>query len=793
MIHTTNRSLPLRAAISMLLAPVTLMAQEAVGPGTTLEEITVTASKRSESMQDVAVSMTAVSQEQLDGMGVNNFEDFARTQASLGYTSVGANKLKLIVRGLSEGPPENTDYQIQSTVGIYIDETPVTSAVATPDLHILDMERIELLRGPQGTLYGAGSMGGTLKLVTNKPNLADFTARVEATYAAIDGGDNDFEVSGVANAPLGDKNALRLVAYTKEDGGFIDNTATGEENWNTIETTGGRASWLLQPTDDWSILATYMHQRVEVGGRNRMEPELGDLKFYGPGPDSQEDTVDLLGLTINYSGLGFADVVSATSYYEGHNDFFFDWSDVGYVAAEPLFFFTGTEPIVWQHIDQTYEVISEEIRFVSKGDGALRWTAGVFIDSEKTGYEQTVWADDLATLMSITPLGAASVQPGGVAYVGDDIIYYSDSNDHKVEQVALFGEFTYAFSDKWSATIGARYFRVDTETSGRSVGAQNIITGGAAAAAEARLIEQGLSPTPAQILAEVFSTTGLVDSSATGSDDGVNPKVGLEFRPNDDLLTYATASKGYRTGGVNGGMAVSFGAPQTFGPDSLWNYELGFKSTVLDGRMTLNASVYYLDWSDIISVGGVNGFRYRVNGGKASVKGSELDIALQATSHWYFRAGVAYNDSQLDENICSNLISDAPCTPESTDLVGLKGDQLVGSADLSYTAGVQYENQLTGTLAWRAALDFQHVGKSFDRYESMPDVQEQGDYDQTNLRFTLMSDSGWELALFGKNLTDERGVTNATYVQGNLNPSQDWLRWSIIRPRTYGITARYSF
>lgn len=792
MSHKPRRSLPLSAAISVLLAPAAVLSQEA-GQLNTLEEITVTASKRSESLQDVAVSVTAMSEAQLDGLGVNNFEDFARTQASLGYTSVGANKLKLIVRGLSEGPPENTDYQIQSTVGIYIDETPITSAVATPDLHIIDMARIELLRGPQGTLYGAGSMGGTLKMVTNRPRLDGFSARAEATYATIDGGDNDYEVSGVANAPLGDKNALRLVAYSKEDGGFIDNTATGEADWNTIETSGGRLSWLLQPNENWSVLATYMHQSVDVGGRNRMDPELGDLQFYGPGPDSQKDTVDLFNVTIDYSGLGFADVVSATSYYEGRNDFFFDWTDVGYVAAEPLFVFTGTEPLVWQRIDQTYEVISEELRLVSKGDGRLTWTTGLFVDSEKTSYEQTVWANDLETLMSITPLGSASVQPGGVAYVGDDVIYYADSNEHTVKQAALFGELTYAFSDKWSATLGARYFWVDTETTGRSFGAQNIITGGASAAAQARLIERGVEPTPAAIMAEVFSTTGMVDGAEEGTDDGVNPKFSLQYRPNDDLLTYATMSKGYRTGGINGGMAVSFGAPATFGPDSLWNYELGLKSSLLEGRMTFNASVYYLDWSDIISVGGVNGFRYRVNGGKASVTGTEIDVAFQPTRNWYLRAGLAYNDSQLEENICSNLISDVPCTPESADLVGLKGDQLVGSADLSYTAGVQYENQLTSTLAWRAALDFQHVGKSFDRYESMPDAQEQGDYDQINLRFTLLSDSGWELSLFGKNLTDERGVTNATYVHGNLNPSQDWLRWSVVRPRTYGVTARYSF
>lgn len=779
---------------SLALVSTAASAQERGGrEEAVLEEVIVTATKRAESMQDVAVSMTAITGEALDDFGVSNFEDFARTLASLNYTSAGANKLKLIVRGLSDGPPENADYQIQSTVGIYIDETPVTSAVATPDLHVLDLERIELLRGPQGTLYGAGSMGGTLKMVTNQPDLESFSGRIEGTYASIDGGDEDYDLSAVANIPLGDSNAIRLVGYTKKDGGFIDNVATGVENWNPIETAGGRFSWLFAPNEDWRITTTYMHQQADVTGRNRYEPELGDLLFYGPGPDSQKDTIDLLNLSVKYQGWGFADLVSSTSYYEGHNDYYFDWTDVGYVAAEPLFVFTGTDPLVWQHIDQTYEVVSQELRLVSKGEGRSTWTAGLFVDSEKTGYVQTVWADELATLMSITPLGSASVQPGGVAYLGENVIYFSDKNQQTVDQFALFGEYTYAFNDRWSGTVGARWFKVDIKNEGRSYGAQNMITGVATIAARERLIAAGIDPTPAAVAAEVFNSTGLVGGDVSASDDGINPRFGIEYRPGEDMLVYGLVSKGYRTGGVNSGLATGFGAPPTFGPDSLWNYELGMKTTLAQDRMTLNGAVYYLDWSDIISVGGINGFRYRINGGKASVVGAELDWAFQATPHWYFRAGAAYNDSQLEDNICSNLISTAECTPTSADVIGLKGDQLIGAPKFGATAAVQYDNQLTETLAWRALLDYQHVGESWDRYNSQPDAKPQGDYETLNLRLSLFTQNGWEFSVFGRNLTDERGVTNTTYVHGNINPAQEWLRWFVIRPRTYGVTARFAF
>jgi iron complex outermembrane receptor protein len=780
---------------SMLTVPVAATAQEQEEGARLLEEVVVTATKRAATMQDVAVSMSAITEEGLDNLGVSNFEDFARTMASLNYTASGPNKLKLIVRGLSEGPISAADYQIQSMVSIYIDETPITSAVATPDLHVLDLERIELLRGPQGTLYGSGSMGGTLKMVTNRPNMDGFSGRVEATFSDTSGGDNSYEISAVLNTPMGEKNALRFVAYTKEDGGFIDNTATGEDNWNTVETSGGRASWLLQPNEDWDILTTYMHQKADVVGKPRYDVELGDLLFYGPAPDGQNDTIDLVNLNIEYHGWKFADLVSSTSYYKGRNDHWFDWSAVGYGAAEPLFFFTGTEPIVWQNIDQTYKVMSQEFRLVSTGDGPLTWTTGLFFDEEETSYDQTVWADQLERLMLVTPdppFGPSSVQPGGVAYLGEDVIFYGE-NQHNVDQLALFGELTYAFNDKWSGTIGARWFQVDMKNDGWSIGAQNMITGVATTAAAARLIEAGIDPTPGAVFAEVLGSTGLVGGIVSDTDDGINPRFALEYRPTDSLLTYGLVSKGYRIGGVNSGLATGLGAPPTYGPDALWNYELGFKSTLAGGRMTLNGSIYYLDWSDIISVAGIEGFRYRINGGEASVTGAELSLEWQATDNWYFNAGLAYNDSQLEENICADFISGEPCTDNSSDLIGKKGDQLIGAPKLSYTAVIRYDDQLTETLDWRALLDFQHVGKSYDRYESSPNVHEQGNYDVVNLRLSLLTQTGWEFSLFGRNLTNERGIVDTQYLQGNINPGANWLRYTIIRPRTYGINVRYLF
>jgi iron complex outermembrane receptor protein len=757
-----------------------------------LGEITVTAQKRSESMQDVAVSMSALDELMLDDLGVSNFEDLARSIATLNFSSNGPNKFKIIVRGLSEGAPTESDYQVQSTVSIYIDETPITSAVATPDFHVLDLARIELLRGPQGTLYGAGSMGGTFKMVTNKPDLGKFGGKIDATYGSVSGGDQDYQLGLVLNIPMGEKNALRLVGYKKYDGGYIENTALGLEDWNTVDTTGVRLSWRFQPTEHLNLVTSYMHQEADVEGRNRYEPELGDLLFYGPIFETQNDTVDLFNFELDYDGWGFADLVSSTSFYEGVNDFVFDWSAVGFIAAEPLFVFTQTEPIVWQNIDQTFSVFAQEIRLVSKGDGPFTWTAGVFYSNEETSYDQWVWADQLERLMSITPLGPESVQPGGVAYLGDDVIFFG-VNKHNVDQLALFGELSYDFGAKWTGTVGARWFQVDMENEPISYGAQNMITGVANTAAIQRLIDAGIDPTPEAVFMEVISSTGQVGGSPTSdTDDGVNPRFGLEFRPSDRVLTYGLVSKGYRIGGVNSGLSAGLGAPPTYGPDSLWNYELGVKTTLAGGRATLNGALYYLDWSDIISVAGIQGFRYRINGGKASVTGAELDFQMVMTQNWSFRAGINYSDSQLGENICADFISGEPCTEDSPDLIGRTGDQLIMAPKLSYGAALQYDGRLSSTLNWRALLDFQHVGQSYDRYESMPNAQVVGDYDTINLRFSVLAHQGWEVSLFGRNLTDERGILATQFIQGNFAPIE-FFRWHVIRPRTIGLNIRYHF
>jgi outer membrane receptor protein involved in Fe transport len=327
-----------------------------------------------------------------------------------------------------------------------------------------------------------------------------------------------------------------------------------------------------------------------------------------------------------------------------------------------------------------------------------------------------------------------------------------------------------------------------------SVGAQNMITPAGPNAAAQRLIAAGIEPTPEAVLLEVLSTQGLVGGEpVSDTDDGVNPKFALEFRPSDKVLTYGLASKGYRNGGVNSGLSVSFGAPQNYGPDSLWNYELGVKSTLAGGRATLNGAVYYLDWSDIISVGGVSGFRYRINGGKASVVGAELDAAMLLSKNWSFNFGINYADSQLDENICNDFISGTPCTDDSPDLVGRKGDQLIGAPKLSYTAALQYDGRLSNTLDWRALLDFKHVGVSGNWYETNAFRRELGDYDVVNLRFSVLASQGWEVTLFGRNLTDERGRTSTQYVQGSFDPSREYLRWMVIRPRTIGVNMRYYF
>lgn len=719
-----------------------------------LEEIVVTATKRELGMQDVAIAISALSGENLENKGATDFESYARLLPGLSYVDAGSGKKKLTVRGLSDGT--EFDAQLQATTSIYFNDIPLTSGVSSPDLHMTDIARVELLRGPQGTLYGAGSLGGTLRIITNEPEQGEFSGKIDANYSATKSGDPSSTVNMMLNVPLTESLALRAVAYTKHDGGFIDyiHPRVSEKDANDIDTKGGRLSLAYEPNDELKVNASYIYQESDIDGKAWFNPG-NDLTINAAVKDQQRDKTQIYNFTVDYN-FGDVALYASSSYFSGDNDWVFEYSENAYLALKPIYDFSGIEPVSPHHFNEEFSIFAQEVRLQSVDDSNFQWTVGLFYQKDEVDHEQIVVVDNLGGLLNV--LGAlqpgisgALVAPGGPFYVGDEVVY-RNQNDFQIEQTAIFGEAYYDFNDQWSATIGLRAFETEISDVGSSRGIQNLLTG------------------------RVGTPPGLSTGSTQASENSVNPKFEISFRPDDDRMIYALASKGYRVGGSNSDIAAAAGAPSQYKSDSLWNYELGFKTQWMDNQLRLNGAVYYLDWSDIQTKSLLsNGFGYIDNAGSASITGFELEGAWQIDDIWSLDFGFDIKDAQLEEDYFSAGTQQ-----------GADGDNLQGVPSFSYNLAVNFDKDIGDSMALRGLIAYQYVDDSFMEYEFVAGPQHAiGDYGVLNANINLLINDDIEVGLFAKNLSDERARTTAINVREE--------RVFTIRPRTLGMNIKYRF
>lgn len=745
MLQTKKMILPL------IIASMTL---PAAGEGLQLEEVIVTATKRAVSMQDVPIAITALGTAALEKHSVSDFESFARLLPGLSYIDAGSSKKKLTVRGLADGA--EFDATLQATVAVYFNEIPLTSGVTVPDFHMFDIARVELLRGPQGTLYGAGSLGGTLRIITNKPNLEEFSGKLDTTYSNTSGGDNSSAVNLMLNIPITDNAALRAVAYTKHDGGFIDyiNPRVNESDANDTDTTGGRLDFRWEPSDDLSVNFQYMYQDLNADAKPWMSRTAGDLEVDASVKDQQNDETSIYNLTLEYQ-MENMDIFSSTTVFDGTNDWFFEYSENA-ARALPLFAPAGIEPVSPHHFNESFDIFVQEVRFKSTGGGAFQWIGGVFFQNEEVDHEQIVVVDRLDDLLDFAgiiglPVNGDLVRPGGLYDVGEQVVYRNQSVGER-EQLAVFGELSYEFSDMWSATFGARWFKTDSTGSGSSRGVQNALISGAAPPGT------------------------LVSPPASSSDKDIILKAEVSFRPNDQQMYYLLASQGYRQGGSNGDAAVQSGASRLYGSDSLWNYELGFKTEWADGRLRLNGAAYLLEWDDILKKGLLpNGFGYIDNAGKAEVLGFELEGSYQMTEWLSLDVGFDVKEAELKTDFIS-----------VGQVQGAKGDRLETVPRLSYSVSLHLDKNISSTVDLLGLLSYQYVGDSLMEFEEVATADDEiGDYGVLNMRLAARINEDLEVGVFANNVTDERAITTAV----NLSSS----RVFTIRPRTIGVNLRYNF
>ncbi|WP_175597175.1 TonB-dependent receptor domain-containing protein [Peristeroidobacter soli] len=702
-----------------------------------VEEVIVTATHREQSLSEVPIATTALTQDDLTRAGATRVQDVVRYSPGFSMTSAGANRERIAVRGISTSQGQ---FLQQATVGQFIDEIVTDSGAGsstTLDSRLFDVARVELLRGPQGTLFGSGSLSGALRVITNKPDLEAFHVTTEARGESIEDGELGGGVSGMLNVPLVQgRLGLRAVAYAHNEGGYVDNARLGQEDVNSEHVRGGRLIVAAQPVDRLSLQATLLYQNSKTFGgfASVVTPGLGAPVEEYKSIQSVNSRNELEFSAANFVGqvdLGFASLLSSTSYSERE----FTLTDDGtpyLTAISRLLGVPGglTTPTPALTPSSTHQ-FSQELRLASTGEQVLDWTVGaIYIDRDTRG-------------------GQWVVAPALTALVGSPNLYALDVQSSQSEQ-ALFGELSWDITSRFTATAGLRASRT-------SIGFDTIAAGYLATGSFTRV--------------NTFSGDKDVDT--------VTPRFALSYAFSDSARMYAQAAKGFRTGGPNATASTLLGIPSTYEPDSLWNYELGLKSHWLDRRIAFNAALYYIDWQDLQLGLARSGVAYTGNAGAAESYGVEIEAVWRMTSRWTLGSALFGGHAEVTE--------DVPTLTRPGGALGVRsGERLPATPEFTSTTYLEFRP----TAATTVRAEHGYVGASYvDFASSGPKL---GDYHLVNLRGTLRL-SAIDLMLYVDNLLNEDGRTTATLASSLAGQLLFPATAVQLRPRTVGFEARYEF
>jgi outer membrane receptor protein involved in Fe transport len=689
-------------ASAVLLADVGQALAETPAPdASSVEEVVVTAQKRTELLKNVPASVTAVTSSSLQDAGAAKLDDYVAKIPGLTVSNVSmANaSTQLTIRGVTTGVGGNP------TVGVYIDDSPFGASTLfggfiVPDLDPQDLARVEVLRGPQGTLYGAGSLGGLLKYVTAAPDPSHVFGRMEVDGSTVEGGDQGYGLRASANLPINDTLALRVSGYDRRDPGYVDNVLTGQDNINDTDAYGGRASLGWQINPDWKVRLSALYQHQEGAGPIvdydpvTFRPAFGDLNQSHPaGTGVDRQAIAAYNLEVEGRLGDFATITSATAYDRQRLHLNVDYSPVVTPAIAAIF---GV-PNVAAAIDQPVGVdkFVQEVRIASPAEDRLSWQVGGFYTHEHT--------TTTAAFVTTDPLSGAPV--GGFP------LLYNSHITSNFEEAAAFGDATYRFSRTFDITGGVRYSH-NTQHN--------------------RTVNDGLF------------NGGFSDIVGTSSDSSVTWLVNPRFHLNDDTMIYGRLATGYRPGGPNAGFP---GTPTSYGPDKVTNYELGLKSDLFDRRLSVELSAYWIDWKDI-QVQELSPFgSYIGNGPSAISKGFEAASTWRPVRGLQIYGDLAYQDAYVTQDFPSGGV------------VALNGDRLPFTPLWSGAIGGDYRFPLFARWDGQVGADWRHVGRTAGSFNN-PGIPrfEHPAYDVVDLRAGI-SDGRWSLMLFARNIGDERGQT----------------------------------
>ncbi|MFZ5704176.1 MAG: TonB-dependent receptor [Pseudomonadota bacterium] len=663
-------------------------------------EIIVTAQKRSENLQDVPVQITALGTATLERYNVSSFQDYQKLLTSVSFQSYQPGSTTVYFRGVASGGDGNHSGSLPS-VGVYLDEQPITTIGGTLDVHIYDVARIEALSGPQGTLYGASSQAGTIRIITNKPDTGGFAAGADAEINNVKKGGTGGKLEGYVNQPISENVAIRLVGFYQKDAGFIDNvpgtrsftsgvtinnTADVDKDYNTVESYGGRAALQIDLDDDWTVTPTFLYQKTKAKGFFGSDQQVGDLQVQHFGDEYRNDRFWQAALTVEGKIADF-DLTYAAAYLDREINQFSDYTDYA-VAYDILYAQTGGSFASYftnsagafidpsQHIlgNDRYKKHSQELRLASPSDKPFRVIGGLFYQRQTHAILQDY------QIFGLDPATSVNGFPGTIWL----------TNQKRVDRdYAAFGEVSYDITDSLTATGGLRVFKYDnslygffgfgTGYSGR--------TGVAACYRDANGAFLGpiIAGSPCTNLGEVSGNT-LKPKHAKG--DGTTHRLNLSWKVTPDALVYATWSRGFRPGGINRRATVP-----PYGADYLTNYELGWKLTTLDGKLRFNGAVFMEDWKKFqFSYLGANSFTEIRNGPDARIKGIEMDITARPIQGLTLVASGTYLDAKTRKNLCAADDPTGVCDPATgNSILTAKGSRLPITPKFKATGTARYD------------------------------------------------------------------------------------------------------
>jgi iron complex outermembrane receptor protein len=817
---------------SALLPVVAGAQQQANAPSTGLEEVIVTAQKRSANLQEVPFSVSSTSQDQIVNAGAQNLVDLARNIAGLTVADLGPGQSQMAIRGISSGQVIRDQPGVKEQVGVYLDESPISIALFTPDLELFDLDRFEVLRGPQGTLFGAGSEAGTVRYITRQPQLGKLEVFADTSFEDVSHGEEGGSLRAALNLPFGDMVAMRLAAYWHHLPGFIDAiTPVGSEgadkpssfstqkDINDGDRSGARIALLIKPNDALSITPRVVFQKLETNGFPRVDlynilanpytttqpaVTIGSLQQYRQQPDGMTDDFTLADLKIDYN-FGPSTLTSITSYthrnvvvlrdatqlsgsvtFDVFGDVFTPQNPAGVRTDSPLF-------------DRTHlNVFSQELRVASNGTQMIDWLGGVFFQQVNRRYGQDLPTPGYDALNASFGFPLGPNDPLGPV----DTPFFSDLS-YRLKQYAAFGEGTWHATDHFSVTGGLRFYKF---TEDRVLNFHGVFS----------------APTPA----------GGVPASTDSS--GTSPRLILTYKANDDLIFNAQAARGFRLGGINDPInkplcspedLVVFGNQANWKDEKTWNYELGMKSQWFDRKVTFNVSAFYSDIKDLqaTTTAGTCSSRIVFNVPTARSTGVEAELFARPTANWDFGLSATFIDAKLTSSVTSSIPPPAgspPGTPPTLVVVGglADGNRLPTSPKAQAAGSIGYTVPVQTSTDFFANVTVQYVGSSFSQFENEEpgwgQIGGTGDpnaarliayggpltvsqinfnpelpaYTLANFRFGLKTDR-WQAAAYINNITDKTAELALDYERGRSAR----VGYLTNQPRTIGVYGSYTW